>query len=182
MNADWARLANAIKRRREALGLTQVQLADLASVTDTTIRNLEGGRAFKRPPASLPAVEHGLGWAPGSARAILAGGEPTLRDGAPVDAPAKAEPPGALAGLPASVLDELAVGEVYATEIHDLSQEGGITLITVAVRPPGEPGEQISAEQRRRNFRAWSRMQRRLNGLPPLEWEPGDPNEWKEDS
>ena len=78
MNADWERLADAVRHRRDALGFTQVQLAELAGVTDTTIRNLEGGREFKRPPASLPAVEQALGWAPGSARAILAGVDPTL--------------------------------------------------------------------------------------------------------
>lgn len=78
MDADRGRLARAIQRRRDSLGFTQVQLADLAGVTDTTIRNLEGGREFKRLPASLPAVEQALGWVPGSARAILGGGEPTL--------------------------------------------------------------------------------------------------------
>lgn len=78
MDTDRGRLATAIQRRREALGFTQVQLATLAGVTDTTIRNLEGGRRFTRPPASLPAVEQALGWAPGSGRAVLAGGEPTL--------------------------------------------------------------------------------------------------------
>lgn len=81
---DWKRLAGAIKRQREALGLTQVQLAELAGVTGTTIRNLEGGREFKRLPASLPAVGQALGWAPGSARTVLAGGEPTIASAEPV--------------------------------------------------------------------------------------------------
>jgi len=86
MSADWERLADAIKRRREALGFTQVKLAELVGVTDTTIRNLEGGRQFTRPPSSLPSVERALGWAPGSARAVMAGGEPTVEaDAAPVD-------------------------------------------------------------------------------------------------
>lgn len=78
MEADWDRLAEAVRQRREALGLTQVQLAERAGVTDTTIGNLEGGRKFRRTPASLPAVEQELGWTPGSARVVLAGGDPTL--------------------------------------------------------------------------------------------------------
>lgn len=78
MDADWERLANAVRQRREALGFTQAQLAEAAGVTDTTIGNLEGGRKFKRPPASLPGVEQALGWTPGSARVVLAGGEPAL--------------------------------------------------------------------------------------------------------
>jgi transcriptional regulator with XRE-family HTH domain len=182
-DADWDRLAGAVRHRREELGFTQVQLAERAGVTDTTIGNLEGGRRFKRPPASLPAVEQALGWTKGSARAVLTGGEPAL-DAEPVPAVAHATEPAyalqPLSGqLPANILDELAASEVYATDIHDLSQAGGITIITVAVRRPGEPGEQISAEQRRRNFRAWDRVQRKLNGLPLPEWEPGDPEEWK---
>lgn len=91
MTNDWDRLARAIRERRQVLGLTQQQLADAAGVTRTTIKNLEGARKpTKRPPASLPAVEQALGWALGSARAVLAG-EPTLAartvgDEAPFDA------------------------------------------------------------------------------------------------
>lgn len=78
MTNDWDRLARAIRERRVALGMTQQQLADAAGVTRTTIKNLEGARQpTKRPPASLPAVENALGWTLGSARTVLAGGEPT---------------------------------------------------------------------------------------------------------
>jgi len=177
MTNDWDRLAGAIRERRQALGMTQQQLADAAGVTRTTIKNLEGARQpTKRLPSSTAAVEQALGWAPGSIRIVLDGGNP-IGTTQPAEPPQAAEP---LSGLPASVRDELATGEVYATEIHDLSQEGGITIITVAVRRAGEPGAQISTEERRRNFRAWSRVQRQLDNLPPLEWEPGDPDEWKE--
>lgn len=177
MTNDWDRLAGAIRERRQALGMTQQQLADAAGVTRTTIKNLEGARQpTKRLPSSIAAVEQVLGWAPGSARIVLDGGEPI----AITQAADQTQPRDALTSLPASVLDELAEGEVYATEIHDLSQDGGITIITVAVRRAGEPGAQISTEERRRNFRAWSRVQRQLNNLPPLEWEPGDPEGWKE--
>ena len=78
MTNDWERLAGAIRERRQALGMTQQQLAEAAGVTRTTIKNLEGARQpTKRPPASLPAVEHALGWTLGSARAILDGDKPT---------------------------------------------------------------------------------------------------------
>jgi transcriptional regulator with XRE-family HTH domain len=174
MTNDWDRLARAIRERRRVLDLTQQQLADAARVTRTTVKNLEGARKpTSRLPSSMGALEQALGWAVGSGEAVLAGGEPT-----PAAPPQDTHQ--SLTGLPASVLDELGAGEVYATDIHDLSQTDGITIITVAVRRPGEPGEQISHEQRRRNFRAWSRVQRQLNGLPPLEWESGDPEEWKQ--
>lgn len=179
MTNDWDRLAGAIRERRQALGMTQQQLADAAGVTRTTIKNLEGARQpAKRLPLSVAPVEQALGWAPGSARIVLDGGAPIGTD-QPANPPQAPEP---LSGLPTSVLDELADGEVYATDIHNLTQGDGITIITVAVRRPGESGEQISAEQRRRHFRAWSRVQRQLHGLPPLEWEPGDPEEWKAES
>lgn len=83
MTTDWARLAIAIRERREALGISRQQLADSAGVALETIKNLEGRRTPKRIPSSVPMVEQGLGWAPGSARAILAGGGPTE---APVEA------------------------------------------------------------------------------------------------
>lgn len=181
MTNDWDRLARAIRERRRVLDLTQQQLADSARVTRTTVKNLEGARKpTSRLPSSMSAIEQALGWATASGEAILSGGEPTLSP-PPANEPAPAQDPHpSLNGLPASILDELKSGDVYATDIHDLSQDGGITLITVAVRRPGEPGEQISDEQRRRNFRTWSRVQRQLDKLSPLEWEPGDPEEWKQ--
>lgn len=181
MTNDWDRLAGTIREWRQALGMTQQQLATAAGVTRTTIKNLEGARQpTKRLPSSIAAVEQALKWAPGSARIVLDGGQPIGTTPEAATQPSTDGTHESLSGLPASVLDRLADGEIYATDIHNLSQADGITLITVAVRRPGEPGEQISPEQRRRNFRAWSRVQRQLNGLPPLEWEPGDPDEWKE--
>jgi DNA-binding XRE family transcriptional regulator len=177
---NWDRLARAIRDRRRVLDLTQQRLADNARVTRSTIKNLEGAREPTRLPSSMTAVEQALGWAPGSGQAVLNGGEPTLADSSADQRPPTQDPYQPLSGrLPISVLDELSTGEVYAADIHDLSQDGGITLITVAVRRAGTPGHQVSAEQRRANFRAWSRVQRQLKNLPPMEWEPGDPEEWK---
>lgn len=81
MTWDWPRLAAAIKDRRDELGLTQKGLADETGVTSTTIRNLEGGRTFSRLPPSVRPMEMALGWAPGSVKAILEGGTPTLVTG-----------------------------------------------------------------------------------------------------
>lgn len=182
MTAHWDRLAGAIRERRAALNLSQQQLADAAGVTRTTIKNLEGARQPTRLPPSMTAVEQALGWTLGSGREVLNGGEPTIVIAAAGYPPAQ-DPYQPLAErLPISVLDELSTGEVYAADIHDLTLDGGMRIITVAIRHPSEsPGQQVSAEQRRRDQRAWSRAQRRLKGLPPLEWEPGDPEEWKED-
>jgi len=175
MEQNWTALGAAVKARRKALGLSQVELGEAAGAGRSSVQKVERNQGFELSAGMLALIERGLGWSAGSIQAVLEGGEPTLASQEP--APEDSRRP--LVGLPASVLDELADGEVYATEIHDLSQEGGITIITVAVRRAGEPGTQISTEERRRNFRAWSRVQRQLDNLPPLEWEPGDPDEWK---
>lgn len=184
MDPNHERLLKLVREARRELGLEkQKDFVTATGLGRTTIHRFESGEHLS--DTAYRSIDWTLHWTAGSCAAVLAGGDPTPLDETPPN-PADAEPteagdPYQLSGrLPASVLDELAAGEVYATDIHDLSQDGGITLITVAVRRPGEPGEQISPEQRRRNFRAWSRIQRQLNGLPPLEWEPGDPEEWKE--
>lgn len=183
MTNDWDRLAGAIRERRLELGLSQQQLADAAGVTRSTIKNLEGARQpTSRPPSSIASVVQALGWEPGSGQVILNGGEPTLRDHTPPEYPPAQDPYQPLTDrLPVSVLDELSTGEVYAADIHDLTVDGGMRIITVAVRHPEESGQKVTPEQRRRNHRAWSQMQRHIKGLEPLAWEPGDPEEWKED-
>jgi DNA-binding XRE family transcriptional regulator len=180
MEWDWTALGTALRSRRKDLRLTQDELAEQAGVHVGTIKDYEAGKTYTRMPKSWSAIERAVNWAPGSAQAILQGGAPTVIAGPDGAYASPQDPYQPLSDrLPVSVLDELSTGEIYAADIHDLSQDGGITLITVAVRRAGTPGHQISAEQRRANFRAWSRVQRQLKNLPPMEWEPGDPEEWK---
>ena len=49
-------------------------LAEATGVTDRTLGKLENGQRVS--PSTLGMVETQLGWAPGSCRRILAGGEP----------------------------------------------------------------------------------------------------------
>jgi hypothetical protein len=76
-DADWERLGDYVVARRAALGMRDRRaFATATGVTDRTLGKLENG---KRVSAStLGAVENQLGWAPGSCRRILAGGEPTV--------------------------------------------------------------------------------------------------------
>src|SRR5512135_73102 len=74
---DWKRLSDYVVARRIALGMRDRRaLAAATGITDRTLGKIENG---KRVSAStLGAVENHLGWAPGSCRRILAGGEPVI--------------------------------------------------------------------------------------------------------
>jgi hypothetical protein len=79
-DADWERLGDYVVARRAALGMRDRRaFAAATGITDRTLGKLENG---KRVSAStLGAVENHLGWAPGSCRRILAGGEPSAQGG-----------------------------------------------------------------------------------------------------
>lgn len=64
-----------IRARREALGLSQDQLAWLADVSKTTIRNIEADRVDEARKWSQ--IEVVLGWQPGSLDQIKAGQQPS---------------------------------------------------------------------------------------------------------
>lgn len=77
---SWKHLGDTIRRRREALGLVQEELAEQARISTSSVRQAERGRVPQgyRWPQSLTAIEGALGWTRGSMRAVLAGGEPTV--------------------------------------------------------------------------------------------------------
>lgn len=80
MNRDpeaWARLGRSIRRDREAYGWTRAQLARAADVSTGAIQLAERGRVPRsRWPQTVASVEKSLGWAPGTARAIIKGETP----------------------------------------------------------------------------------------------------------
>src|ERR1700689_2299314 len=74
---DWRRLADYVVARRVELGMRDRRaLAEATGVTERTLGKLENGQHVS--PSSLGMVENRLGWAPGSWRRILAGGEPKV--------------------------------------------------------------------------------------------------------
>ena len=77
---DWWRLADYVIARRVELGMRDRRaFAEASGVTERTLGKLENGQHVS--PSTLGMVENRLGWAPGSCRKILAGGEPNV--GAP---------------------------------------------------------------------------------------------------
>src|SRR5262250_158313 len=74
---DWQRLADYVVARRVELGMRDRRaFAQATGVTERTIGKVENGQQVS--PSTLAMVENCLGWAPGSCRGILAGGEPTV--------------------------------------------------------------------------------------------------------
>jgi hypothetical protein len=73
---DWQRLADYVVARRVELGMRDRRaFAEASGVTERTLGKLENGQRVS--PSTLGMVENRLGWAPGSWRRILAGGEPS---------------------------------------------------------------------------------------------------------
>jgi transcriptional regulator with XRE-family HTH domain len=76
--ADWERLGDYIVARRIALGMRDRRtLATATGVTERTLGKVETGKRVSA--GTLAAVENQFGWAPGSCRHILAGGEPVTQ-------------------------------------------------------------------------------------------------------
>ena len=79
-DANLQRLGDYVVARRTALGMRDRRaFAAATGITDRTLGKLENGK--KVSASTLGAVENQLGWAPGSCRRILSGGEPAAATG-----------------------------------------------------------------------------------------------------
>lgn len=156
MTRDWKRLGDAIKARREELGMsTQQALADAAGVTRQSVQSLESGKQRTRMPASIPAIEKPLGWEAGTAATILSGGAPGPQNG----------PTGRLAdGMPVRVVQELSAGQVVDTEVVELSIPGSPFKMVGILKQDASGGE-LDPQEMARVLREWSRVQRVLREI-----------------
>lgn len=145
MTREWQSRLAAVKAEREQRGLTQVELADAAGVTESTIQNLEGVRTYKRKPGALDAV-----WA-----ALQAGdNQAATPPHSPADRPQ--------AVVPLRVQHELADGDLVDTDVIDLSR-GGMKMIVVVTRDPdAAPGDE---DAMRADFAEWTRVQRAIRNI-----------------
>jgi transcriptional regulator with XRE-family HTH domain len=88
---NWQRLADYVIAGRVALGMRDRRaLAAATGVTERTLGKLENGQRVSA--STLAAIENRLGWAPGTSRRILAGGEPVPGDAAGTEQAADADP------------------------------------------------------------------------------------------
>src|SRR6185437_610295 len=79
---DWQRLGDYVVARRIALGMRDRRsLAVATGVTERTLGKVETGHRVSA--STLGALDNHLGWAPGSCRQVLAGGEPVIAAASP---------------------------------------------------------------------------------------------------
>lgn len=158
----WSRLAAAIRSAREARGLTQDGLAQLAGVAENSVQNLEDAdRRPTRMPPSLAKVEPHLGWAAGSGQAILRGGEATP---APIEeSAAERRTADRLRDkLPLRVVDELESDDalIDSQVIQLPGTDGARMTVVVHGRPDATP------QQIQEALLAWRRAEHNLHRLP----------------
>ncbi|QDF19775.1 immunity repressor [Mycobacterium phage LilSpotty] len=136
-NLDWERLGRFVRSARGARA--QADIAANGGPSDETLSKIEQGRW--RPTRSvqrtLEKLELGLGWAPGSANAVLAGGEPTRLHGdePPAAAPSDPQPSSHVPEfLPAARATWEAVNELASSPEGDPLREwkGQRAVVTTA--------------------------------------------------
>ncbi|MEU8316669.1 MULTISPECIES: helix-turn-helix transcriptional regulator [Actinomycetes] len=173
MERDWSRLGRVMAEAREALKLTQVEVAERIGVSRTPIQSIERGDTRAKITGTMRGYAQLLGWTPESIDRVLAGGEPLMRsaDGGAQPAPSRAdaavEPP-----LPPVLRAELGDGQVLAHGVYDLTEDGSSRIVVVAMGKEGATAEEIDEF-----VRAWRQRQR---GLRQLEASP-NPEEDKQD-
>ncbi|MEY9937355.1 helix-turn-helix domain-containing protein [Streptacidiphilus sp. MAP5-3] len=132
MDHAWPALATAIAARREAIPLTQDELAEAMNVGRSTVQKLENPRTtYTKIQPIHREVAYQLGWTRGSIEQVLEGGEPTLRaDEAP--SPSATQSASMPSGTPQRIRRALTGGEVIDTElipIDDDSDSGLVMMI-----------------------------------------------------
>lgn len=168
MNRDWKRLGDAIKARREELGMMRQQdLADAADVSRQSVQSLESGnsgKGWKRTPTSLDPVREALGWESGAVARYLTPAPPEAQNAA---APRLAE------GMPARVVQELSAGQVVDTEVVELGLPG-LPFKFVGILKQDASAPDVTPEEMQRALQAWSRVQRAMRGITDNQSGSGD--------
>lgn len=84
---EWARVGAAVRERREGLGLTQLQLATQAGVSESMVRVLETARRTSYRGGNLRAIARALNWPDDAIDRVLAGRPPDERLSPPDERP-----------------------------------------------------------------------------------------------
>ncbi|MBW1603451.1 XRE family transcriptional regulator [Streptomyces sp. JJ66] len=162
MERDWARLGRAFADGRKLRHVKQDEVPDLIGSSRAVIQKIEQGTAYKRGPAAVHRrYADWLGWTNDSIDAVLAGGEPTMRDDARGETAQSASVPGAPDDLPIATQYALREGPLVETKTYSVPTAGGTLTATIVVR--GEP--EASPEEMHRALLEWRERARRLGHL-----------------
>lgn len=83
------RLGEAARKRRTDMKQTQDEIARAGGLSPSSQTRLETGNVKRVSSATLDKIDDSLEWEPGSARAILDGGEPTPLPGTRYEPPSR---------------------------------------------------------------------------------------------
>ena len=144
------KLAGLVRERRRALGLTQPQVAERADVSVELVRRVETNRTNVRRTEKIEGLEHALEWAPGSIRAVLAGGMPTdVHRPSEPPAPARSDP-APVAPPPSESVDYfalahhvLALRDTFATHEKTIGEDAREALAAEMARSARDAEESI---------------------------------------
>ncbi|WP_107483781.1 helix-turn-helix transcriptional regulator [Streptomyces sp. SA15] len=157
----WAALATAIRAAREARGLSQEALAELAGVAEGSVQNLESGKPRSRMPQTLAKIEPHLGWVAGSGRLILDGGEP-IAISASADSGSRQDSDRLRRKLPLRIVDELESDDpLLDSAVIRLPGTDGARMTVVVHGNPDATPEQIQEA-----LLAWRKTEEQLHRLP----------------
>jgi transcriptional regulator with XRE-family HTH domain len=161
MEQDWGRLGAALSAARKSLGVTQVAMAEKIGITRGPLQAIERGES-KRLTNTIAAYARAVGWADGSAEAVLAGGDPAREPEALPASPTENAAPAYAKGMPQRVVMELTDGAVLDTDVIDLTSSGSSTpLVLVAKALPDDASDQ----DKREILLRWARIQRRVREI-----------------
>lgn len=73
----WEKLAEAVKARRNELGLTQADIGRLGGPSPALVGAIENNRVDQLSPRMRRGLDEALQWEPGSVSKVLAGGQAT---------------------------------------------------------------------------------------------------------
>jgi transcriptional regulator with XRE-family HTH domain len=165
MTMNWVRLGQQLRAARRTKDLKQLELANLAGVSLSTVQAIEGGKAFARVTPTVRTLARLVGWQDGSAETVLAGGDPTPAPATATHEPLPQEPPAepesAYAHLPVRIREELKEGQFLDSGVYDISPEGSDVQMIVVIK--GKTG--ATPEEIRRYMETVRRTERRLRQL-----------------
>lgn len=166
---QWRRLATAIRAAREARGLSQEALAELAGVAEGSVQNLEGGKPRSRMPQTLAKIEPHLGWTEGSGRLILDGGDPI--PASPTRSGGESDEDKLRSKLPLRIVDELESDDPLLDSA--VIQLPGTKSARMTVVVHGDPG--ATPQEIQEALLAWRRAEQSLRRLPDGDGDDDEP-------